>query len=293
MMGYLLGIVVVVFGGVGLLVLLTLSLNKEVRAPSPQATQPQTSSQQESDWKKWGKLFGWIFFSFVVLDLWRKFVFPTVPVEWREWVPSFSWNTFEILAALAGVYFLWKKVGRKPKEITKTDGGKKSECEKESTAGRDIALMLVFLALSLFLAFPGVRPEQNIVPVAPAGMLYVPLYGVILALSWIAFVSLLWSVLDDVDNTALYFPISWILLIFGFWFGLSHDLFVPIHLDPNIEFSPIFNDITMGWGAAILGAFLLYCFLALFIIERDETRWIIIITLFVLWIPQVAPGFAH
>jgi hypothetical protein len=116
-----LGAAVLVFGGVASLIFLALSSNRRrSTATLPQTTQPQPVSQQESDWEKWGKRFGWVFFVYVVWDLCSKFVSPRIPNEWKEWAPSFSWNTLEIIVVLVGVYFLWGKRNKKP---TSSGGG--------------------------------------------------------------------------------------------------------------------------------------------------------------------------
>lgn len=108
-MWYVLGTVVVVFGGVALLIFLALSSNRGA------STQPQPTQQHQgdSDWKKWGEYVGWAFFALIVFDLFRKFVFPNVPIEWKEWIPSFSWNTVEIIIATIGVVVLWDKREKK------------------------------------------------------------------------------------------------------------------------------------------------------------------------------------
>lgn len=69
------------------------------------------TSDKWKDWLKgsWWKYLFWASFALVVIDLFRKFVFPNVPVEWAGWIPGFSWNTVEVIIAVVGVYFLWKK----------------------------------------------------------------------------------------------------------------------------------------------------------------------------------------
>lgn len=134
MIWYVLGTVIVVFGGVALLISLALSSN---RVASTQAqAQPQPAQQQpqgDSDWKKWGERIGWGFFGLILFDVYKK-IFGSLPIEWKEWIPSFSWNTFEILALVAGVVVLWGKWEKKP-TATGSGTGASGSVEQGGEAG--------------------------------------------------------------------------------------------------------------------------------------------------------------
>jgi hypothetical protein len=120
MIWYVLGTVVVVFGGVALLIFLALSSNRgiSVQPQPPLAPQPQG----DTDRQKWGKRIGWGVFGFILLDVYRK-IFGNLPVELKEWTPSFSWNTFEVLVLIAGVAVLWSKTRKKSSGSGTAQGG--------------------------------------------------------------------------------------------------------------------------------------------------------------------------
>lgn len=167
----------------------------------------------------------------------------------------------------------------------------KKVVEEENHAGRNTTLTVMFLLASLFLVFSGIKPTQTMIPLAPEGMVYIPFYGLLLAGSWGAFVSTLWSLYDEVDDSALFFPIALVLLIFGIWFGVSHGLLAPIHVDQNIDFTPFINDLMVGWGWAAGGTFLAYYIVSV-ISNRDQTKVIALIILVALWLPQFS-AFIH
>lgn len=295
MIWYIFGTVVVVFGGVALLIFLALSSNRGASTqPQPQS-QPQPVSQQESDWEKWGKRFGWVFFVYVVWDLCSKFVSPRVPNEWKEWVPSFSWNTFEILVLVVGVAVLWTKWKKQTNTTgggTGTSGGaggnnppalKKVPPEEKHTAGK-VLLFAIFLVVGICMAILP-KPHQDIIPIPPGGQLYIPLYGLVFMAVWAAFIDLFWLVFDEVDGYALYFVAPLFLGLIMLGCGLRYDIFVPIHIDPNIVFAPFTNDILVDTGMALGAAFVV--FLGVFFgSDRDETKIIVIFVLMTVWLVQ-------
>lgn len=81
--------------------------------------------EEWKNWVKssWWKYLPWAIFALVVFNLFRKFVFPNVPVELKDWIPGFSWNTAEIIIAIIGVVILWGKRGRKKTGMSSESGG--------------------------------------------------------------------------------------------------------------------------------------------------------------------------
>lgn len=236
MIWYILGTVVVVFGGVALLIFLALFSNRG--ASTQPKSQPQPAQQQpqgDSDWKKWGKRIGWVIFTLVILDLLRKFVFPLVPVEWKDWVPSFSWNTLEIIVALIGISILWSK--RKKASVGQGGEGKKTLAVKENYAAEKVVMAMVLLVGFFFF---GLIPYEMLPPVPPEDMLYVPMWGLVKASGIGLFTALMWSFFVETETTngaifAILLTLCGGLIIFflsikGYWFApLSSDPCVPMY----------------------------------------------------------------
>lgn len=234
MIGYILGTVVVVFGGVALLIFLALSSNRGTSTQPPsQPTQPQP--QMSSVWEKWGKRIGWVIFTLVILDLLRKFVFPLVPIEWKEWLPGFSWNTIEVAIALVGVIILWGK--RKKASVEQGGEGKKTLVVKENYAAEKVVVAMVLLVGFFFF---GLIPYETSPPVPPEDMLYVPLWGLVKASGIGLFIALMWSFFVETETTngaifAILLTLCGGLIIFflsikGYWFApLSSDPCVPMY----------------------------------------------------------------
>lgn len=293
MIWYVLGTVIVVFGGVALLIFLAVSSNRGARTqPQPQSQQPtQQPSQVDSGWEYWGKRIGWGVFGLVLFDIYRK-IFGSLPVDWKEWMPSFSWNTFEILVLVAGVTVLWSK--RKKKTTgNQCEGGvsnitspSKKAVEEENHASRDTLLAVLFFGGWAFLLHVG-QPYQEVIPMPPEGMLYIPFYGLLLAGSWGAFVSFLWSSFDQTDDKGIYFFAALFAGLAFFVYGAHCDLFVPIRLD--VGYNPFAHDPLMNLGLVLASAFAVYCVIAL-ATKNDVAKVVMAMIVVTLWLSQY-PAF--
>jgi hypothetical protein len=284
MIAYILGTVAVVFGGIALLVFLALSSNRgaSVRPQSPQTQQPQG----DTGWKKWGERIGWGVFGLVLFDVYRK-IFGSLPVEWKEWVPGFSWNTFEILALIAGVIALW---GKWKEKTTDTQGIKavsdKNSAPKENHFAEQMAAVVV-LMVGLF--FWGAIPYEAVPPVPAEGMLYIPLWGLLKAAMVAGLITLLWSFFCETRSTngavfAVFLMLAGLII---FFLGIKWYWFAPISSDPLADTS-----IVLGGATAVV-------ILVQVLTKNIEYTTITILAAIAIWLPQMTAkspgltGLAH
>lgn len=271
--------IAVVVGTVALLVILALMANRG---------QGEKKGAKESATQKWLGWTGWGIFVLAVFDLFRKFVFPNVPIELREWIPGFSWNTLEILIVIIGVVVLWGK--REQKKITpcgEKPSAPKNAAPKENYFAEQVAAMAV-LTVGLF--FWGAIPYEAIPPVPPEGMLYVPLWGLLKVAMVAGLITLLWSFFCDTKTTNG--AIFAVILFFGalegvFFLGISRYWFAPLSSDPLMDTSVVLT--------GVLGIIVLIQICT----KNIEYMTITFLACIAVWLPQLAAkspglmGFAH
>lgn len=268
MMWYALGTVLFVFGGIALLILLALSSNRGVGTASSSVQQPQ----RDSGWGKWGKRVGWVFFGLAILDLLRKFVFPHVPIEWREWIPSFSWNTIEILIVLAGIGFLlWKR-------DQKSEPGQQADVK--SLSPRKTSSLIKFIVVVLLCGLISVVWDYNIVHVnelatsVASGCLYIPVTGLLLA----GAIMVLTITLVSFNVWWVEIPV-WVLFFTSLVGGMWNHWFMPHVGDIVVPFLYVVFGAVGGLFVALLG------------ISNEDTRTasiiVFIFTVAAVWLPQL------
>jgi hypothetical protein len=213
----------------------------------------------ESSWF-WWLVFGissfFILFGGKILSLWRE-------KEWRSTSSS--------------QYGEQKVVSTPPS---------KKVVEEENHASRDTLLAVLFFGGWAFLLHVG-QPYQEVIPVPPEGMLYIPFYGLLLAGSWGAFVSFLWSSFDQTDDKGIYFFAALFAGLAFFVYGAHCDLFVPIRLD--VGYNPFAHDPLMNLGLVLASAFAVYCVIAL-ATKNDVAKVVMVMIVIILWLSQY-PAF--
>jgi hypothetical protein len=275
-MWYALVTVLLVFGGVASLVLLALFSNRGVKTlSSPQSPVVQSQPQGDSNWGKWGKRIGWGFFGLVLFDIYRK-IFGSLPVEWKDWVPSFSWTTIEIIIVLIGVGFLlWEY------EKPKTDEEVKKVAGTPKAAPRNVSSLVKFIitiglgTLLFFLYEYNIAHVGELATSVKNGCLYIPTIGLLFA----GAIMVLAIVLASFNIWWVEIP-AWVLFFSALVGGMWNHWFMP-HIGDLV---------VQGWFVLFgaIGGLLV----ALLGINDDDTRTasviIFIFTMAAVWFPQFA-----
>ncbi len=227
MIWYFLGTILVVFGIIAVLIFLALSsVNRGVSIQPPQ---PQQLNQSTGSFEKWGKRIGWIIFGLIVLDLLQKFVFPNIPIEWKEWIPGFSWNTVEVVVVIAGIVILWNQA--KKKEDTPCGDAKKCAEKGKVAPKKTFAVIKLLIAAGLGVFAYTMYEYQlahvgELVTSVESGYLYIPLHGLLFAMAAMI-LSIILTEFSLVDLLAWFsFPVFLVLGMWNHWFMPHLDDFV-------------------------------------------------------------------